>query len=72
MADLGPMLRATLDAVPHEPALTAAELSRRVYGTPKPSDTANLTTRLKKMHTRGLVKREGKGVPWHPYRWSRA
>lgn len=60
-------LRALFNALPEVGAVTADDLAAKLD-----RESANLSTALKKLWKRGLVKREGLGSAHHPYRWSRA
>jgi Mn-dependent DtxR family transcriptional regulator len=66
LAALTPLLRRTYEAVPETGDTDTAAVAKRLK-----QQQPNVATRLKKLWTAGLVKRDGTGKQT-PYRWSRA
>ncbi len=66
VARLTPLLRRTYEAVPESGETTTRDVANLLK-----QQQPNVATRLKKLWTAGLVKRDGTGKQ-QPYRWSRA
>ena len=63
-----PSLFVVYETLPSVGGITAEESSHAMA---RYVDPVIVCTRLKKLHQRGLVRREGRGTAHHPYKWTR-